>query len=197
MNETGLPDHTRYSYKASLLGSPMEFELTPHALKWNAGRMKGEVPYNRIRRVRLSFRPVTMQHYRFVSEIWSDTSPKLTVASTSWKGIVDQERLDPAYTDFILALHCRIAESGSRPRLDKGASPFLYWPGVVVFVTLGAGMVALLVKALAEPSLAAAALVAGFFALYVWQLGGFFLRNRPGQYEVDAVPTIALPRRAG
>jgi hypothetical protein len=197
MTETDPSDHPRYSYKPSLLGSPIELELTPEALLWNAGRMKGQVPYNRIRRVRLSFRPVTMQHYRFVTEVWSDTSPKLTIASTSWKGIVDQERLDPAYSDFILALHRRIAQSGSRPRLDHGASPIVYWPGVVVFVMLGAGMIALIVKALAEPSLPAAALVAGFFALFLWQLGGFFLRNRPGQYQADAVPPITLPRRAG
>lgn len=184
-----------YAYKASLLGSPMEFALTPAALTWKTGSMGGAVPYSGIRRIRMSFRPVTMQHYRFITEIWTDVSPKLTIASTSWRGIVEQERLDSGYSDFVGALHRRVAASGSEPRLDHGATPYLYWPGVVVFFAIGAGLIGLLVKALTEQSLGATAFVAGFFALYLWQLGGFFLRNRPGRYRLDAIPANVLPRR--
>lgn len=196
MSEADRPSGTEhYAYKPSLLGSPFEYALTPTALTWSAGRMNGRVPYDRIRKVRLSFRPVTMQNYRFLAEIWTDVSPKLTIASTSWRSMVEQERLDSAYADFIAALHRRIAASGSKPKLEHGAVPYLYWPGVAVFFLIGAGMIALFGKALLEQSLAAAALVAGFFALYVWQLGGFFLRNRPGRYQADAIPPAILPRR--
>ena len=50
-----------YAYKPSLLGAPWEFRLTADALEWSIGRHQGRTPYDRIARVRLSFRPVTMQ----------------------------------------------------------------------------------------------------------------------------------------
>ena len=130
MSESDDPaDQPRYSYKPSLLGSPHEFALTPTALNWDAGRMHANIPYANIRRMRLSFRPVTMQHYRFIAEIWTDTSPKLTIASTSWKGMVEQERFDSAYTDFVIALHQPHCASGNLPKLERGASPLLYGRG--------------------------------------------------------------------
>jgi hypothetical protein len=196
MSESDDPaDQPRYSYKPSLLGSPHEFALTPTALNWVAGRMHAYIPYASIRKIRLSFRPVTMQHYRFIAEIWTDRSPKLTISSTSWKSVVEQERFDSAYTDFVIALHQRLAASGNLPKLERGAMPLLYWPGLVVFFVIGAGLVGLLVKAAMEQSFGALAVVAGFFVIYLWQLGGFFWRNRPGRYPADAVPAEVLPRR--
>ena len=53
------------------MGAPWEFRLRPDALEWRMGRQEGRILYGRIRRIRLSFRPVTMQTRRFVTEIWS------------------------------------------------------------------------------------------------------------------------------
>ena len=54
-----------YAYKSSLMGAPFEFRLAPDALEWRKGGIAGRTPYGRIRRIRLSFRPMTMQNYRF------------------------------------------------------------------------------------------------------------------------------------
>jgi len=35
----------------------------------------------------------------------------------------------------------------------------------------------------------------GFLALFVWQLGAFFRRNRPEVYLPEAVPQNVLPRK--
>src|SRR5262249_26003344 len=59
------------AYKPSLMGASWEFRLRPDALEWHAGGRGGRIPYGTITRVRLSFRPVTMQTRRFVTEIWS------------------------------------------------------------------------------------------------------------------------------
>jgi hypothetical protein len=185
---------TVYIYKPSLLGAPWEFRLESDRLVFAAGTRTGSVPYSDIRRVRLSFRPVTMQSYRFLAEIWSASGPKLTIASTSWRGLMEQERLDRPYRDFILALHRRIAGSSGSPVLEAGSPPFLYWPGVILFAAIAAGVVALLLRALVQDSWAATAFLAGFFVLLLWQLGGFFRRNRPRRYDPLAVPDDILPR---
>jgi len=35
--------------------------------------------------------------------------------------------------------------------------------------------------------------VGGFFAVFVWQSGTYFKRNRPGRYRPDAVPKELVP----
>ena len=49
-----------YAYKSSLMGAPFEFRLAADALEWRKGTYAGSTPYDRIRRIRLSFRPMTM-----------------------------------------------------------------------------------------------------------------------------------------
>ena len=47
---------------------------------------------------------------------------------------------------------------------------------------------------LLEAAWAGTAFVGAFLALSLWQLGGFFRRNRPGRYRADAPPGDLLPR---
>lgn len=187
-------DDPVYLYKSSLLGAPFEFRLAADALEWRKGRHAGRTAYDRIRRIRLSFRPATMQNYRFLAEVWVESGPKLQIASTSWRTIFDQERLDAAYTAFVTELHRRIGAAGGTPLLQTGSPPLIYWPGLAIFIGVSFGLAALIVRALQLQTWSAAAFVAAFMALFLWQAGSFFRRNRPGRYRADAVPSQVLPR---
>lgn len=182
-----------YAYKPSLLGAPFEFRLAADALEWRKGRHAGRTPYDGIRRIRLSFRPATMQNYRFVAEIWPANGPKLQIASTSWRTIMEQERLDAPYTTFLTELNRRVGAAGGSPLLQTGSPPLLYWPGVVILVGVSLGLAALIVRAVQSEAWSGAAFVAAFLALFLWQAGSFFRRNRPGTYRADAVPAQVLP----
>lgn len=184
-----------YSYKPSSFGAPLEFTLKTEGLEWRIGTRSGLVRYDQIRRVRLSFRPVTMQTYRFTADLWSEGIPCIRIASTSWRGIVEQTRQDEAYTAFIVELHRRIAAAGTQPRFSTGVPSVRYWFGLVVFVAVALGLAWLSVRALSLGEWGGVALIGGFFALFLWQLGGFFRRNRPGVYRPDDVPGLVLPRR--
>jgi len=183
-----------YSFKPSLMGPAHEFRLTPAALEWRIGRHSGRVPYRDIRRLRLSFRPVSLAWHRFLTEIWAEGTPKLQIASTSWRGIAEQQRQDAAYAAFIRSLHAQIVSRGAAARLEAGSPPWLYWPGVLVFVGVALAFAALIVRGLQTASWAGVALVAAFLGAFVWQLGVFFTRNRPGTYRADAIPIAVLPR---
>jgi hypothetical protein len=182
-----------YTTKPSLMGAPWEFRLTPDALEWSAGRQRGRVAYARIGRVRLSFRPVTMQTRRFVAEIFPAGGPRLAIASTSWRSLLEQKGQDQEYGDFIRELHRRMVAAGAAATFETGTPAVLYWPGLAVFVVCALGIAALAVRALAVGELAGAALVGGFFALFVWQSTSYFQRNRPGRYRPDAVPAELVP----
>jgi hypothetical protein len=186
-------DLPAYSFKPSLIGALHSYRLADDALEWEVGRRSGRVPYRAVRRLRLSFRPMTMASRRFLAEIWSPNTPKLQIASTSWRSIVEIERQDAAYTAFVEALHRRLRASGSIAVLETGSPVWLYWPGVVMFVILLLALAVLAVRALQAGSTVGAIFVVAFIALSLWQVGDFFRRNRPGVYSADAIPPQVLP----
>jgi len=185
-------DEFAYVYKSSVIGPPFEFRLAPDALHWGKGGASGQTPYRKIRRVRLGFRPMTMQNHRFVTEIWT-AGPKLTIASTSWKSMVEHERLDARYRVFVTELCRRTGAAGGQTVFQTGSPLVLYWMGVIVFVAASLAIAAMIVRALQAQVWSGAAFVAAFFAFFLWQAGTFFRRNRPGTFKADAIPASVLP----
>lgn len=185
-----------YVYRPSLLGAPWMFTLTDRGIDWSAGVRLGHIRYRDVRRLRLSFKPGTIQAYRFLTEIWAEGAPKLEILSSSWKSMVEQERLDDAYAAFITELHARVAATGSPVpvRYEQGANPFLYWPGLVFYTVVALGLAATVVRALQLDTWGAAAFIGGIGALFLWQGGNFFRRNRPGIYRPDDLPRAVVPR---
>ena len=118
-----------YGFKPSMMSAAHFFRLMPDALDWEIGRHSGRISYRSIRCIRLSFRPVTLANYRFIAEIWSDTAPKLTIASTSWRSLVEQQRHDAEYAAFIRALHQHVSKPGGGTEFLTGSPPFLDGPG--------------------------------------------------------------------
>jgi hypothetical protein len=187
-------EQTAYAYKPSLLGAPWEFRLASGALEWQVGRRSGCLAYADITEVRLSFRPASLQSARFITEIWSNEAPKLTVASASWRSMLDLERRGPAYTAFVCELHRRMATVGTRAAFLTGTPRFIYSAGLAVFVVIALGLAALTARALQAGAWAGATLVGGFFSLFLWQVGNYFRLNRPGTYRPDRLPAHLLPR---
>jgi hypothetical protein len=193
-SSTGASDPV-YAYKPSLMGAPFEFRLTSDALEWRRGTSTGRAPYARIRRIRLGFRPMTMQNYRFLTEAWTAGGPKLQIASTSWKSLVEHERFDAAYRAFVTELCRRVGAAGGQTLFQTGSPAMLYWLGLLVFVGASLALAALIVRALQVDAWSGAAFIAAFLAFFLWQAGAFFHRNRPGIFPPNAVPEAVLPRR--
>ena len=183
-----------YAFKPSLMGAPWEFWLRPHALAWRTGMHEGEIPYRDITSVRLTYRPMTMQTRRFVAMIRSAGGPRLVIASSSWRSMVEHANQIGAYSAFMRALHQRLADrGGGAVRFQAGLPAPLYWPGLAAFLVIAGTTAALAVRALILGEWAAAALIGGFVALFAWHSGGFFDRNRPRTYRPDALPDKLVP----
>ena len=183
-----------YSYRPSLMGAPWQFTLAADCIEWSAGRRSGRIPFRDVRRVRMSFKPVSMQSQRFLTELWAEGAPKLEIASSSWKSMMEQERLDRAYSAFVGELHRRLMQTAAPVRYEQGTPPFKYWVGFVMFVAIVLGLAALTVRGLLAEAWGGAAFIAGFLALFAWQGGRYFSRNRPGVYRAEAPPPALLPK---
>jgi len=182
-----------YAFKPSLLGSGVEFRLTPAALEFTAGSRNGRVFYRDIRRLRLSYRPTSVQSARYLTEIWPIGAGRLQIASTSRRTLMEAERHDAAYAAFVRDLAGRVAAANPAAEIAAGTLPLVYWPGVAVFAVLAVAMLMLAVRAVQTEQWAGAAIVIGFWAVFLWQIGLFFWRNRPRRCRGDDLPADILP----
>ncbi|MDB5600982.1 MAG: hypothetical protein JWN71_3026 [Xanthobacteraceae bacterium] len=181
-----------YAYKPSLMGGASQFWLRSGGLEWHVRSATGVVPYARIDRVRMSFRPVTAQSYRFLTEVRAPGA-RMTIVSSSWKSLFEQERQDAGYRAFVTELHRRIAAAGRATQFVSGYGAPLYWVGLAIFTATVCGFAVMILRALLTQVWAGAGFVAAFLALFLWQVGGYFRRNRPGTYRPDALPPLLLP----
>jgi hypothetical protein len=189
----GKGNDATYAYRPSVMGPIRAFNLSDDGIDWDAGVRSGHIPYRNIRRLRLSYRPTSMQSHRFVTEVWAEGAAKLEIISTSCKSMFEQERLDQSYSDFVRALHHRISDAPTSTRFEQGSSPFVYWPGLLVFACVALGLAGLIIRALQNGSLSGAVLVVAFLAMFIWYGGNFLRRNRPGKYRPDVLPKELIP----
>jgi hypothetical protein len=194
MSASAADEELTYSYRPSVLGAPMELHLGADAIAWSAGSKSGRMALADVRLVNMSFKPASMQPYRFVTQLWAPGTPRIEIVSTSWRSMVEQERLDAAYVAFVAALHRRIVRAAAPVRFVQGKHPWIYWPGLGLFVIVGLLLAGMVPRALQDHTVAGAAFIAAFLALFLWQGGNFFRRNKPGSYRPDRLPPQLLPK---
>ena len=182
-----------YAYKASLVSSAYQFELTDSGLVWQIGRRSGVWPYADIASVRLSYRPMSMQPRRFRADIERTGGGRIAILSTTWQTITLMTPQDQDYRAFITELHRRMREAGSKASLIGGIGTVTYAIAVAMLALLAIAMIGLLVRALATSELTGALFLVGIAVWFAWTIGGFIKRNRPRRYSFDALPETLLP----
>ena len=115
-------------------------------------------------------------------------------ASTSWKSMVEHERLDRPYAAFVAELHRRLPQAAPTARYEQGTNALRYWPGLVVFIATSLGIAVLVVRALQAHAVGGATLIGAFLAFFLWQGGDYFRRNRPRLYRPDRLPSEVMPK---
>ena len=184
---------TRYAYKASLIGTAHQFELTEQGLSFRFAGRSGVWPYGEIASIRLSYRPVSMQSHRFRADIDHSSGARIAILSTTWQTAALMAPQDSDYRAFIVQLHTRLAKAGSRAALSGGLGANTYAAALALLALLAMAMAGLLLRAVATGEFAGALFIVGFAALFAWQVGGFVRRNRPLLYSFDHLPEALLP----
>lgn len=189
---TDTGDGTDYIFKSSLAGGAKQLTLSDNGLTVRAARLQMWALED-IASIVLTYRPASMQAWRFRADITTSGGQSIAVYSTTWHSIAQMARQDSGYRAFIVELHRRLQKIGSSARLTAGINPVLYIAGVVVMALFGLVLAGLFVRALLTAQFAGALFLAGFGAWFVWQIGGFMRRNRPRTYTFDTLPQDLLP----
>jgi len=182
-----------YVYKASLISSAYQFELTDSGLSWRIGRRSGVWPYADIASIRLSYRPMSMQSRRFRADIDRAGGERIAILSTTWQTVSLMTPQDQDYRAFVIELHRRMQAAGSKASLIGGIGTVTYAMAVAVLVLLAIAMIGLFVRALATSEFTGALFLVGMAVWFAWTIGGFIKRNRPRGYSFDALPETLLP----
>jgi hypothetical protein len=190
----GAPPVTRYTYKASLVGSAHQFDLTDAGLSWRIGSRSGVWPYADIASIRLSYRPMTMQARRFRADLEKAGGGRIAIVSTTWQTVTLMTPQDHDYRAFIVELHRRMKAAGSKAALAGGIGPVTYAAAVTMVALLAIAMVGLLTRALATSEFTGALFLVAMAVWFAWTVGGFIKRNRPRSYSFDQLPDALLPR---
>ncbi|WP_245302049.1 hypothetical protein [Bradyrhizobium sp. LTSP885] len=186
----------RYAYKASLIGSAHQFELTDAGLSWRIAGRSGVWDYAGISTVKLSYRPVSMQQQRFRADIDNARGGRIAVLSTTWQTATLMAPQGQLYRDFIVALHRRMQAADSTAVLTGGLGPKTYTAALALLAALAVSMTGLLLRALLTSEWTGALFLVGFALLFTWQVGRFVTRNRPRRYSFDHLPDALLPPAA-
>jgi len=194
---TELPEETRpqtqYAYKASLIGSAHQFELTGKGLSWKISGRADVWAYGDIAAITLSYRPTSMQAHRFRADIKHKSGARLKILSTNWQTVSLMTAQDGGYRSFITELHARMQAAGSKAALTGGLPKPLYAAALIFVALLAIAMLGLLIRALTTGEHIAALFLVGFALIFNWQIGGFIRRNRPVTYTFDKLPDALLP----
>ena len=190
-NQAAAP--VRYAFKASLIGPAHRFELTDRGLSWQVGTRSPVWPYRDVAAIRLSYRPVWMQPHRFRADIEDNDGQRIAILSTDWRTASLIAPQDREYRAFIEQLHARMNGAGSSAALIGGVGPKTHAAGVALVTLVALAISALFARAILTGEFSGALFLAGFAALFGWQIGGFVRRNRPRRYAFDDLPEILLP----
>jgi len=182
-----------YAYKASLIGAAHRFDLTDDGLAWRFAGRTGAWSYADVAAIRLSYRPVSMQARRFRADLYHANGVRLALISTSWQTAALMAPQDHGYRDFIVELHRRMRQAGSKAVLVGGIGRNTYAAALGLLALLAVAMAGLLLRALLTFEFTGALFLLGFAALFSWQVGGFVKRNRPRGYTFDDLPAELLP----
>ena len=104
---------THYAYKASLIGSAHQFELTDRGLSWKVAGRSGVWAYGDITEIVMSYRPSSMQAHRFRADVRNKSGARLKILSTNWQTVSLMTPQDGGYRAFMTELHARMKAAGS------------------------------------------------------------------------------------
>lgn len=190
---TVIGNNLQYSYKPSLVGMARQFELRDGGLWWQSGGKSGLWAYDRIAAIQLSYRPVSMQSRRFRADIVYADGGGVRLYSTTWQSVALMAPQNDSYRAFIEELHRRLAAANSNAVLLGGINPTIYLVCQCLAALVGIAMAGLIVRGVMIGQFAGLIFLAGFAAIFAWQIGGFLRRNKPRYYQPDDLPKELLP----
>lgn len=182
-----------FRHRPRLVGPQITFTLEDRDLAWSDGRSSGRLPLHQIESVRLVFRPANLHMQRYRCEVRQRLGRRVWFSNVSWRGMMDVEAHDAAFTAFVRAVLAAVAAASPKARFLAGEPAWRYAAVAAVTAALALALGSLAVHAVRELNWTLMGLVAGFGAYAAWQMGLWLAKNRPACIDPLAPPAALLP----
>jgi hypothetical protein len=183
---------TPYTYRLNALEKETTLTLDGDVMRVEREGRLEQFPLRDVTEVRLSYNPSRADRQRYDCRVTIRGGGRLTIRSTTYKGIGDFGNQGEAYGEFVRALHERLATIDGIG-FKKGDSAFRYYGSLGCFGSsiLMLFLVLLMTGLLFIPWIAVAKLLVLIFFL-PW-LYKYAKLNRPGTYDPRVIPDEILP----
>jgi len=182
-----------FRHRPKLVGPEITFTLEERDLAWSDGRSSGRLPLHQIESVRLSFRPANLHTRRYRIEVRQRLGRKIWFSNVSWRGMMEIEAHDAAFTAFARELCATIAAASPKARFIAGEPAWRYVAVAAVTTGLGASLAYLTVSAVRNLNWGLMGLVVFIGGYTVWQMSLWLTKNPPGTFDPVHPPTALLP----
>jgi hypothetical protein len=182
-----------YAHRAKPYAAEAQFVLEPDHVAINQGSRSGNFPYRDIVMIRLIYKPRNTTNEGYQAKLYRRDKKTAALTNLSWKSLVDLERQDVPYSQFVEALISRTAAANPAIVLRAGMARWLH----VVTALAGLSAIVALVIVTAQAILNGGypvALLTGALTLYFgWWSLRYLGRNRPRGFRADSIPADVMP----
>ena len=185
-----------FRHRPKLIGPEITFTLEERDLVWSDGRSSGKVPLHQVEWARLSFRPANLHVQRYRLALRQRLGRTVWFSNVSWKGMVELEAHDAAFSAFVRVLLAAVAKASPKARFIGGEPAWRY--GVVAVLTAGLALslAYLGVRAVAPVNWGLIGLIVFFGGYTGWQMWLWLTKNRPVEIDPLDPPAFLLPGEA-
>ena len=186
----------RYAQRQKPFSGALELILDANGLTASKGRSTLTIPFAEIEKIVLTFTPRNTSFRTFTCKVHATNRRKLRFDSLSWKSLIETDKLDPEFRQFVAALAERSAASNPKLQLHAGFSPLRHKLMLFLGVILGGGLIACTVYAAIKGAAMVGLLSFGVTGYLIWWLREVLTRNRPRDFTPDSLPDGVLPDMA-
>ncbi len=187
-----MSDAISYFQRPRPVGRQVHLRLDPRHLVVDTGLKEAEISYGDFKSIRLLYEPKNITS-SFRTRITLKSGRTVTFTTLDWKSFLDFQHRNAEYTTFVTELLLRASAANPDLVCIAGRPPLLWALTTAVGVVTVAGMIAALVWALMLGFWTYVLVAAGFLAIFVFQIHGLIVRNKPGTFLPAHPPKSVMP----
>lgn len=185
-----------YKQRPRPFSGEVVFALTDDALIVDNGRRHETIPYAEIYALRLTFGYRNLGTQVFMTRLRRQNGRTVSLSNLNWKGYVDYDAQDKAYSIFVTQLMQKIARANPHALFERGRPGLAYLATAIVGITALVAFTGAAIWGISRGNWLLSTMAILFLFPFSRQVHGMLTRNKPGLFQANNPPQDLLPHGA-
>lgn len=169
------------------------FTMNDTALTVDNGRRQEVIPFSQMFSLSLQFGYRNVSTPIYFTRLRRESGRTVTLSNLNWKGYVEVEAQDQAYSAFVRRLALNIARANPNALMTRGRPALSYLATAIVGIVSLGSFAAVAVWGLMRGNWLLATMAIIFLFPFARQVHGMITRNKPGLFDAKSPPDDLLP----